>query len=57
MATPTQQGGLNQVSKQPVPQAGNKFDAGAAQAENLVEVSTRHTRGHVMPAADSVTGT
>jgi len=47
MATPTQQGGLNQVSKQPIPpaQAGNKFDAGAAQAENLETINQSKPTG------------
>ena len=45
MAIPTQQGGLNQVSKQPVPQAGNKFDAGAAQAENLETINQSKPTG------------
>ena len=47
MAIPTQQGGLNQVSKQPAPpaQAGNKFDAGAAQAENLETINQSKPTG------------
>jgi hypothetical protein len=51
MTTQTQ-GGLNQVSQarpanqaKPAPQAGNKFDANAVQAENLEEISKSKPTG------------